>query len=219
VPHFLPRFPLLLTAVAACTPADDPAGDTDTDVAATSCHLVVTDIDETLTTADSEWILQLGDASHDPAMRPDADTLMQSYADKGFGVVYVTARGEDLTLSDGSSARDATVGWLEDHGFPVDEADVYLADGAGALGDAAVGYKAGVIQGLLDRGDVVDWAYGNAESDIEAYQQEAIPDDHVFLVGKLAGQMGVEPVPDADAYTSHEASQLPLVAEVDACGL
>ena len=44
--------------------------------------LVVTDIDETLTTSNAEWLTQLADGSHDPAMRPDADVLMSGYADE-----------------------------------------------------------------------------------------------------------------------------------------
>ena len=53
-----------------------PAGDT-----ANSCDVqaaVYTDIDETLTTSNEEWAQQLADPSHDPAMRPDADALMQA---------------------------------------------------------------------------------------------------------------------------------------------
>src|SRR4051812_10555050 len=60
----------------------DTDADTDND---TSCPAVttgtraavVTDIDETLTTDDNEFLYQIADPSYDPAMRPDADTLMQ----------------------------------------------------------------------------------------------------------------------------------------------
>ena len=55
-----------------------------------SHRAVVTDIDETLTTSDDEWLSQMGDAEHDPAMRPAANELIQAYADAGYEIVYIT---------------------------------------------------------------------------------------------------------------------------------
>lgn len=175
---------------------------------------VFTDIDETLTTSDQEWLDQIADPTHDPAMRPDADLLMRGYAERGYTVFYVTARGEDVALSDGRSARQATSDWLDAHGFPWSEDAVFLAEGIGVYGDAAVEYKSGVILGLAEEGWQPAWAYGNAESDILAFQAAGIPDDHIFLVGALAGTMGVEPILDDDAYSAHLEHQLPLVESV-----
>ena len=157
---------------------------------------VFTDIDETLTTADQEWIDQLLDASHDPAMRPDAEGVMGAYADLGYGVFYVTARGDGATLDDGRTAREATLDWLEDHGFPVSDDRVFLAEGPAA-----------------DQGWEAAWAYGNAETDIEAFIEAGIAADRTFLVGELAGTMGVQPLPDEEAYTEHLADHLPTVEE------
>jgi len=174
---------------------------------------VVTDIDETLTTADEEWLTQLIDASHDPEMRPDASELMRGYDELEYTVYYVTARGESIELSDGRTAREATQDWLEDHGFPVAEGRLFLAYGAGALGDAAVEYKAGVIEELELAGWTVFWAYGNSETDIEAFQQAGIPDDRIFLVGEHAGEMGVVGIPDEDAFVNHALDHLPTVPQ------
>lgn len=185
---------------SGCTPATDA-----------STTAIVTDIDETLTTDDTEWLHQIIDPDYDPAMRPDADALMNGYHDLGYRVFYITARGESLGLVDGTSARDATEGWLEAHDFPYSSGDVYLADGLGATGDSAVDYKSGVILDLMGSGVSVVWAYGNADTDVEAYQAAGIPDDHIFLVGDLAGEYGVEAIPTADAYTSHMAAFLPTV--------
>lgn len=176
---------------------------------------VYTDIDETLTTDDHEWLEQLLDASYDPAMRPDANTLMNAYADLGYGVWYITARGEDIDMDDGRTAREATLDWLLLHGFPATGERVLLAEGLGVSGDAAVEYKAGAIEALAEVGWEAAWAYGNAESDIEAFLLAGIPADHVFLVGELAGTMDVQPIPDVEAYTQHLADQMPGVAEAE----
>ena len=61
---------------------------------------MITDIDETLTTSDAEWLMQIIDPSHDPAMRPDANTVMQANDEAGYSVFYVTARGELQPLAE-----------------------------------------------------------------------------------------------------------------------
>jgi hypothetical protein len=198
-----------LALLAGCPKEVDDSG--------TPCvppYAVFTDIDETLTTSDEEWLAQIGDPSHDPAMRPDADTLMQGYAERGYTVFYVTARGEDIELDDGRSARQASEDWLVAHGFPYAEGQLYLAEGLGAFGDGAVEYKSEVVLELGAEGWEASWAYGNADSDILAFQEAGIPDEHVFLVGELAGTMGVQPIPDEEAYEAHLEEQLPLVDEV-----
>jgi phosphatidate phosphatase PAH1 len=222
----LSALPALL--LAACTgpsadKADTGAGPTGDDTAGTGCPAVtadtraalVTDIDETLTTDDDEFLAQIADPTHDPAMRPDASALMTGYHALGYRIFYVTARGDDLSLVDGTSAYDATSAWLDAHGFPVfDPADIFLADGLGAFGDSAAEYKTGVVQDLIAGGFVMDYAYGNADSDVAAYQASAIADDHDFLVGDLAvdaATYGVVGILNEDAYTNHLASWLPSV--------
>lgn len=174
-------------------------------------RVVVTDIDETLTTGDEEWMMQLFDETHDPAMRPDANTLMNWYADNGYAIVYITARGEDLLLPDYTPAREATQNWLVAHEFPYEEGNLYLGEGALITGDEAIAYKAGVIEALIEEGWTVDYAYGNAETDIEAFFQAGIGTDRIYLVGELAGTMGVEPLIDDEAYTQHIEDHLPNV--------
>lgn len=204
--------------VSATSDSDAPSDSGDT-ASTTGCDaadeatqiVIVTDIDETLTTDDNEWLNELWDPSHDPAMRPDANTLMNSWFNLGYRVIYLTARGEDLPLLDGTAARDATAGWLDAHGFPYFPEDVYLATGLGAFGSGAADYKTQVIADLQADGVTVVYAYGNADTDVEAFQNSAIPDDHIFLVGTLAGTLGVEGISDADAYTSHLATFMPGV--------
>jgi phosphatidate phosphatase PAH1 len=174
--------------------------------------IVATDIDETLTTSNGEWIQQLGDPSHIPAMRPEAHTLMQGYAELGYRVVYITARGEEPVLLDGRSSREATWDWLTDQGFPGTPEDLFLADGIGVAGDAAVTYKAGVLETLDPSGTDAVWAYGNAETDIQAFLEHGMDDAHIFLVGELAGTMGVIGLTDDAAYATHTPDQLAAVA-------
>lgn len=206
----------LSLALPACLGGGAESGGGDTDSGGEACApneavAIVTDIDETLTTDDLEWLYQIADADHDPEMRPDADTLMQGWHALGYRIFYVTARGEGSSLLDGTPAREATTGWLDAHGFPYAEEDVFLADDYGALGSAAATYKTEVLAGIQDAGVRVDWAYGNAETDVTAYQAGGIPDDHIFLVGDLAGEYGVAPIPNEDAYTEHLADFLPGV--------
>ena len=218
IPIFSVHFLCLMMGVilVACTPKSDDDDSASTPTAAVSptpCShwALVTDIDETLTTSDNEFATQLLNPSHDPAMRPEAELLMQDYAALGFEVVYVTARGENITLLDGRSARQATNDWLVNHGFPA--GPLYLAQGLGAFGQAAIDYKTEVITTLQAEGTQFEWAYGNAESDIAAFQNSNIPDDHIFLVGALAGTLGVQPVPDEEAFVAHRATHLQMVTD------
>lgn len=208
---------LLLLACTGKTTGDDTAptddtGATDTGGAIPACA-VVTDIDETLTTDDLEFVYQVADPDHDPEMRPDANTLMNAYADLGYTIVYLTGRGEGLSLSDGTSARDATGAWLEAHGFPWTDTNLYLSDSdLGLSGEEAHVYKADVLTGLVAEGWNFPFGYGNAEADIEAYQDIAVPE--IFLVGELAGTMDVGAIPDDEAYTAHLAA---FMGSVPAC--
>ena len=212
---------LCLLLATGCTPA--PGGsdtDTNADSDSPSCPTVavVTDIDETLTTSDEEWLAQILDPSYDPAMRPDANTLMQRYAEAGLDIYYVTARGEDMTLLDGTSARDATEAWLAAHDFPQPQDHVFLAPGIGASGNEVVAYKAGVIDDAEAAGWSFAWGYGNAETDIEAFLQAGMPGQTVFFVGDLsteAADYGVQPIANEDAYTNHLAAQTPSIVPVD----
>lgn len=176
---------------------------------------IVTDIDETLTTSDTEWLAQLMDPTHDPEMRPDASELMRGYDDLGYTVYYITARGESLDLSDGTTARDATRAWLEAHGFPVRDGTLFLASGNGALGDAAVDYKAETIESLELAGWPIQWAYGNSDTDIEAFQQAGIPDARIFAVGDDCDELDGLDIPDEDAFVVHAQEHLPTVAEAE----
>ena len=206
-----------------CTEGSNPPPhSSDTDSGSSNCDpatdasktAVMFDIDGTLTTSDAEFATQIVNPKHDPAMRPDANKLAQGYAALGYKVMYVTARGSGLSLSDGTSATDATNAWLAGHGFPQLKNTVFLASGIGLTGTAATSYKTDVMNTLKKQGYVLSYAYGNSTTDIDAYRNVNIANDHIFLVGSASDQAssyGVEPLPDKDAYTNHYASFMPSV--------
>jgi phosphatidate phosphatase PAH1 len=134
-------------------------------------------------------------------MRPGANEMMQEYAKRGYTIFYITARGESTQSLSMTSARGATKKWLVRHDFPVEENSIFLAKGLGTTNAAE--YKSGVIKGLEVKGWESTYAYGNATTDINAFKKVGIPNDHIYLVGSLAGQMGVEPIPNAKAYKKH----------------
>lgn len=177
-------------------------------------HVVVTDVDETLTTSDLENFRQILDPSHDQQERVDASATFTAFRAKGYWVVYVTARPETLVLRDGRPYRQATLDWFDAHGFPRsdDASSTYLAP---ELLSALLprGYKGQVIKALQGAGYQVDYAYGNAATDFQAFSDAGIPLDHTFSIGKLAGWGGTTPIAE-EGYTDHLASFVPTVPAV-----
>ncbi len=158
-------------------------------------QVVVTDIDETLTTADAEFLRQIGDPSYDPQLRPGSIELMNAWAEKGYKAIYLTARPHDF--------RVPTRGWLAAHGYPTGPVGTATSL---VVGDAAVAYKAAFIGQLVnDLGWSVVAAYGNADSDIQAYAQAGVPKSVTFVVGTLAGEDGTVAIEDGD-YSNHVAT-------------
>lgn len=160
----------------------------------------------------------MNDPRYDPVTRPDAAALFGAYADKGYKVVYVTARDETGHLRDGRSWREATASWLDGHGFPRSEGDLILKNGGIYENEALIGFKAVALQDLTARGDVFDWGYGNRWTDMHAYTNGGVPQSHLFLVGTQSEgdetPMNVTRIPDSDAFTAHLAAQLPLMEDV-----
>ncbi|MCB9706912.1 MAG: hypothetical protein H6711_34020 [Myxococcales bacterium] len=201
--------------------ASATAAETDTDTGGQSCfaerHAIVTDIDETLTTADSEFVMQLLDTTYDPLERAGASGLIGDYHARGYTVVYLTARAESQASVDAAMlpARDLTEAWLIDHAFPMDDnTRLILAPGL-VVGDAAAAYKAQALQDLEDEGFTFEYAYGNAASDAAGYATAGIAKDVTFIIGPEAGVDGTVAV-DGEDWVAHRAAQIPTVA--DYCG-
>lgn len=136
-------------------------------------HFVVFDIDGTLTTHDSDLLRDLLyermlHRTYHPFPYPHAAQATQIWRDKGYVVLYLTAR--PLTL------RIMTDVWLRENGFapgPLHMAknrqDWLPTGGRSAL------YKAQYLQQLQAQGHHIDYAYGNAANDLVAYKQVGVP--------------------------------------------
>ncbi len=157
--------------------------------------VIITDIDGTLTLNDEELFAQIDDGSYTPKQITAANTLMTRWAEKGYRIVYITARPHLF--------RAETRAWLRDEGFPTGP----VITGSGLVfGSAAHEYKlAWMNRMLVDFKWNVVAAYGNADSDISAYAAAGIPKEVTFIVGPLAGTDGTQPIDNFD-YTSHIAT-------------
>lgn len=156
--------------------------------------VIITDIDGTLTLSDQELLTQISDGMYDPVRMGSAVELMQAWASKGYDIVYITARPHTL--------RAETRAWLDLHGFPVGP---LITSNSLAFGTTAEEYKAAWGRRMLDD---FGWqpiaAYGNAETDIAAYDAAGIPKEITFVVGEFAGTEGTMPIADED-YAAHIA--------------
>jgi LNS2-like protein (lipin/Ned1/Smp2) len=153
---------------------------------------VVTDIDGTMTLSDNEEFMQIGDESYTPVQMGAANTLMQTWGMKGYPIVYLTARPDVF--------RNETRNWLRDLGFPIGPLVT-----AATVEDAAI-YKTLWLNRMIQSfGWVAVAAYGNADTDITAYENAGIPKSETFIVGPLAGQRGTTPIDNMD-FTAHIAS-------------
>ena len=158
-------------------------------------QFVLSDIDGTLTMSDDELFAEIGDPDYDQQTKGDAIELIQAWDDKGYGLVYLTARPGDF--------RPMTEAWKARRGLPHG-----LTQFAFSLvfDETARAYKAEFISTLVDDlgWDIVA-AYGNATSDIEAYADAGIPLDVTFIIGEHAGESGTIAIPNDD-YGDHIAT-------------
>jgi hypothetical protein len=135
--------------------------------------IIVSDIDGTLTTYETEEFVALASGSL-PAMQKDASNLYKIFASKGYNLFYMTARPEWL------GAR--TRAFFEQYGFPRGIVHTTLTK-SGAIGDEAATYKSNELSMIANRGLVPTYAFGNTASDADAYFNAMVkPDDHrVFI--------------------------------------
>jgi hypothetical protein len=154
--------------------------------------VVVTDIDGTLTTNDAEFDMQLADVTYVPKMMGAADKLAQAWDAKHYPIIYLTARPHTV--------RTETRGWLDDLGFPSGPLITAITV------EEASAYKTAWLKRMVnDFGWNIVAAYGNATTDISAYANVNIPQDHTFIVGPEGGKGGTVAIPNMD-FTAHIAS-------------
>jgi hypothetical protein len=154
--------------------------------------VVVTDIDATLTTDDNQNLMQIPDATYVPMMMGHANAMLQAWDAKGYPVIYLTARPH--------VERIESRVWLRDEMFPtgplITATDV----------EEPAAYKTLWLKRMVDDfGWNIVAAYGNAQTDIDAYNNVAIPKADTFIVGPLAGTDGTQPIDGMD-FAAHTAS-------------
>jgi hypothetical protein len=159
--------------------------------------VVVTDIDGTLTTSDNELLMEIADPTYQPAMMGHADVLTQTWAMKGYPVIYLTNRPH--------AVRVETHQWLEE--LPFAKGPVITSNGTAS--DAAA-YKTVWLQRMVQTfgWDIVA-AYGNASTDITAYANAGIPKADTFIVGPLAGSDSTQPIDNMD-FEAHITSYVDM---------
>lgn len=154
--------------------------------------IILTDIDGTLTLSDEELFKQIDDGTYVPIENNSASEMMNLWFDKGYEIVYLTARPHNF--------RSETRAWLEEKGYPtgpVISANTLVFD------ESARDYKSAWVTRITGAfGWEIVAAYGNAESDVQAYEDAGISKDITFIVGPFAGSSGTQAIENND-YGDH----------------
>lgn len=149
---------------------------------------IVSDIDETMTTSDLEFLQQYADASYDPLERDGGCAMIRQLHDLGYFVFFVTARPADMDMGGtGKTSEQATNDWLVARRCPTGPRTLVTFAPELVYGETARNYKKATLQGFLAEGYDFRYAFGNAESDIDAYEDAGIPKAVTFIIGKEAG--------------------------------
>lgn len=152
----------------------------------------ISDIDGTLTSTDAEFMTQIsGKPEYVPLQNVNSDLLMQTWAQKGYASIYLTARPNDF--------RWLSRVWLREQGFPfgpMETAESFV------FGSTAREYKGRFVNQLNALGIDLVAAYGNAESDVQAYDDGSIPKALTFTINEAEGKDGTVGVSNGD-WTSH----------------
>jgi len=139
-----------------------------------------TDVDGTLTAKENEEYSAILTGTVSDA-NPDAGKALSLLASKGYRPLYLTARPEFLV---GRTREFVSV-----KGFPLGLVHTTLA--LGATGGAAVTFKKTELNELTNRGFKVAWAFGNTDSDAEAFFVANIePADHRVFYQYTDGAYG-----------------------------
>lgn len=127
--------------------------------------MFVSDVDGTLTGTETEEFTTLLSGLL-PDVHPHAAAAFHLLTSKGYRPMYLTARPEWLV----QRTRD----FLDAYGFPPGVVHTTLGL-TGALGRSAAEYKTAELEQLFDRkGMELAWAFGNTETDAEAYDNAGL---------------------------------------------
>jgi hypothetical protein len=157
-------------------------------VAPRGSRLTVFDIDGTLTTSDMELVKDVITDLFEPILRgtyvpmayPYARELVEERERRGGFPIYLTARPYWLT----QSSRE----WLSGLRFPVGA--LHTTDSNSEALTRVAEYKTEYLNSLKAQGFVLEAGYGNATTDIEAFDGAGIPKTDTFIIGKNGGKSG-----------------------------
>ncbi len=131
--------------------------------------LIVSDVDGTLTSSENAFFETIA-LGIEPDAQPGAADAYQAATNRGYQLVYVTARGNQYTGD--------TRTWLADKGFP--RGPVRLSPSFITLpGGDTIDYKTSTVGALALP---VQWGVGNRASDITAYTNVGLAGDAIFIL-------------------------------------
>lgn len=177
-------------------------------------HAVAFEIVGALMAVDEEFNEWIVDGPPAPRPRMGAAELTKTYQAKGYEIIYFTLAPSSLAIGD-LLVVDALNQWLDTGGFargprtrlfspsPEDRVDEQPALG---ISDELVRERS--------QGVITDFAYGNSDDKILAFQTGGVAPDHVFSLGDGAGANGSVTIP-GDDLAAHRATveALPKVCE------
>lgn len=173
-------------------------------------HLIVFDIDGTLTTKDEEimkdFASELYDGKYVPEAYPGGPALTQIHYKRGAVLFYMTGRPYWLTK--------LTKEWLQKMGYA--PATLRLTDSTEEAlpSESGVGdYKMKNLKNLIAQGFVVDLAYGNAATDIYAYLGAGIDAKNAYIIGEHGGKQGTNAIAASWDTEVTRAQTLPSIEQ------
>lgn len=126
-------------------------------------RLVVSDVDGTLTESEMAAFT----STRPPRANPGAANVLRTLAERGYDIVYLTARPEWHVPT--------TRRWLAANRFPPGLLRTTTTT-TGLFGDGARDFKTAEIRGFAQRlGRAPDIAFGNMPSDVQAYASAGVP--------------------------------------------
>ena len=158
-------------------------------------RIAVFDVDGTLTTSDAELFRDVGrdlvrpivSGKKIPAARPGGAALTHVEAARGHAIVYLT--GRPYLLAGRTREWLARIGAAPGPLYVAPTLEDALPSRAGVAE-----FKLAVLRALQADGCVIDVAYGNATTDIDAYLGAGLRTDQIFIAGKHGGERGTNSV-------------------------
>ncbi len=148
--------------------ADHTIADVTIAVIAPDAQIAVSDVDGTLTENEPAFALNVLGLARSPAPHEGAATLFAQLVERGYTMVYMTARPDVFA--------QATRTWLATNGFP--PGVVRTREGARFAfgGPDHAAYKTAALRGIARViGHPVDIGFGNTVTDVRAYEAGGIP--------------------------------------------